>query len=220
ANNKDDIVTKDSAEKCEEIKKGKKVEFGIIGTELVRLGLERAKTAREAVSVITDLTSKYGQFSSGNPAVQPEDGAYNTSFIIAAKNIAYVLETVGKHFMAKETMEGTAAISNQPSIRTEWDLASEGITHYAIGNAWWREEQRSEFDFSEAFLNFERPLQLSHIRVQRVNQLLKEGLDKYQGRIGLPWSRRIMRDHYEDTFLEGPYINAALPDFLTICMHH
>src|SRR5699024_10562305 len=91
---------------------------------------------------------------------------------------------------------------------------------YAIENGWWKEERRSEFDFSEAFLNFERPLQLSHIRVQRVNQLLKEGLDKYQGRIGLPWSRRIMRDHYEDTFLEGPYINAALPDFLTICMHH
>lgn len=214
------IFTKDIAEKSESIKQGKEVEFGIIGMELVRLGLERAKTAREAVSVITDLISKYGQFSSGNPAVQPEDGAYNNSFIIADKNIAYVLETVGKHFMAKEITEGTAAISNQPSIRTEWDLASEGIIDYAIENGWWKEERRSEFDFSEAFLNFERPLQLSHIRVQRVNQLLKEGLDKYQGRIGLPWSRRIMRDHYEDTFLEGPYINAALPDFLTICMHH
>src|SRR5699024_11572594 len=78
-----------------------------------------------SVNVITDLISKYGQFSSGNPAVQPEDGAYNNSFIIADKNIAYVLETVGKHFMAKEITEGTAAISNQPSIRTEWDLASE-----------------------------------------------------------------------------------------------
>src|SRR5699024_9155762 len=118
------------------------------------------------------------------------------------------------------TLFRSAAISNQPSIRTEWDLASEGIIDYAIENGWWKEERRSEFDFSEAFLNFERPLQLSHIRVQRVTQLFKEGLDKNQGRIGLPWSRRIMRDHYEDTFLEGPYINAALPDFLTICMHH
>ena len=30
--------------------------------------------------------------------------------------------------------------------------------------------------------------------------------------------KRILRDHYEDTFLEGPYFNPALPDFLTLCM--
>src|SRR5699024_5375696 len=126
--------------------------------ELVRLGLERAQTAREPVRVITDLSAKYGQVSSGNPTLQPEDGTYNNSFILADTNIAYVLETVGKHFMAKENTEGTAAISNQPSIRTEWDLASEGIIDYAIENGWWKEERRSEFDFSEAFLNFERPL--------------------------------------------------------------
>ena len=30
---------------------------------------------------------------------------------------------------------------------------------------------------------------------------------------------RKLRDHYEGTFLEGPYFNAALPDFLTLCMH-
>src|SRR5699024_3226277 len=110
------IFTKDIVEKTESIKNGEEVEFGIIGMELVRLGLERAKTAREAVDVITDLIAEYGQFSSGNPAVLPEDGAYNNSFIIADKNVAYVLETVGKHFMAKKIKEGTAAISNQPSI--------------------------------------------------------------------------------------------------------
>jgi secernin len=30
---------------------------------------------------------------------------------------------------------------------------------------------------------------------------------------------RVLRDHYEDTFLGGPNFNAALPDFLTLCMH-
>jgi secernin len=29
----------------------------------------------------------------------------------------------------------------------------------------------------------------------------------------------VLRDHYEGTFLEGPYFNAARPDFLTLCMH-
>jgi secernin len=30
---------------------------------------------------------------------------------------------------------------------------------------------------------------------------------------------RIARDHYEDTFLQGPYFDAANPDFLSLCMH-
>jgi secernin len=30
---------------------------------------------------------------------------------------------------------------------------------------------------------------------------------------------RIARDHYEGTFLEGPYFDAADPDFLSLCMH-
>ncbi|MGL4282180.1 hypothetical protein [Eubacterium aggregans] len=33
------------------------------------------------------------------------------------------------------------------------------------------------------------------------------------------WMKHILRDHYEDTFLEWPYFNAALPDFLTVCIH-
>jgi secernin len=30
---------------------------------------------------------------------------------------------------------------------------------------------------------------------------------------------RIARDHYEDTFLQGPYFDPADPDFLSLCMH-
>jgi secernin len=30
---------------------------------------------------------------------------------------------------------------------------------------------------------------------------------------------RIARDHFEDTFLQGPYFDAADPDFLSLCMH-
>ena len=32
--------------------------------------------------------------------------------------------------------------------------------------------------------------------------------------------KRIARDHYEDTFLRGPYFDAADPDCLTVCMHN
>jgi secernin len=31
--------------------------------------------------------------------------------------------------------------------------------------------------------------------------------------------KRIARDHYEDSFLQGPYFDAADPDFHSLCMH-
>jgi secernin len=49
----------------------------------------------------------------------------------------------------------------------------------------------------------------------RSSQLLAE----QNGRIGVPWMMRMARDHYEDTFLHGPYFDAADPDFLSLCMH-
>lgn len=51
---------------------------------LIQLGLERARTAREAIKVMTDLVEKYGYYSSGE------------SFSIADKNEAWVLELIGK----------------------------------------------------------------------------------------------------------------------------
>lgn len=51
---------------------------------LIQLGLERARTAREAIKVMTDLVAEYGYYSSGE------------SFSIADKNEAWILELIGK----------------------------------------------------------------------------------------------------------------------------
>src|SRR5262245_37077674 len=49
----------------------------------------------------------------------------------------------------------------------------------------------------------------------RSRQLLSER----QGEISLPWMKRIARDHYEDTFLQGPFFDAADPNFPALCWH-
>ncbi len=51
---------------------------------LIQLGLERARTAREAITVMTELVKEYGYYSSGE------------SFSIADKNEAWILELIGK----------------------------------------------------------------------------------------------------------------------------
>ena len=51
---------------------------------LIFLALQRAKTAREAIKVMTDLVEEYGYFSSGE------------SFSIADKNEIWIMEMIGK----------------------------------------------------------------------------------------------------------------------------
>ena len=51
---------------------------------LIYLGLQRAKTAREAIKVMTNLVAQYGYYSEGE------------SFSIADKNEAWILEMIGK----------------------------------------------------------------------------------------------------------------------------
>jgi hypothetical protein len=88
----------------------------LIGMDLVRLGLERATTATDAVSVITDLLERYGQGGTGHdPAGHGGPKAYWSSFLVADPHEAYVVETSGRTW-AGERVERSRAISNRTTI--------------------------------------------------------------------------------------------------------
>lgn len=88
----------------------------LIGMDLVRLALERAASAREAVHTIEELIAEHGQGGSGHDT---SDGAprrpYWSSFLVADPVDAWVVETSGAEV---ETMrvDGTWAISNRTTI--------------------------------------------------------------------------------------------------------
>lgn len=84
----------------------------LTGMDLVRLGLERASTAEEAVDVMTGLLERYGQGGSCEPGV---DRPYWSSFLVADPSAAWVLETSGTTWAA-EPVERTRAISNRTTI--------------------------------------------------------------------------------------------------------
>jgi secernin len=95
----------------------------LIGMDIVRLALERARSADEAVEVITGLLETYGQ---GGIADAAHQDAYDSSFLIADPSQAFVVETAGKDYAVAPFPTGVA-ISNRLMLGTEWTRASDGV---------------------------------------------------------------------------------------------
>jgi secernin len=95
----------------------------LIGMDLVRLGLERARTADEALTVLTTLLERHGQGGSGEPH---RDEPYYSSFLIADPGAGFVLETSNRTWAAKPIGAG-AAVSNRISLGTDWTHASADV---------------------------------------------------------------------------------------------
>ena len=118
----------------------------LIGMELIRLGLERAETAAEAVSVMTDLITKYGQGKFSN-----DQGVrtYDNGYIIADPREAYILQTAGHEWAVKQVQDAVG-ISNVYSIEEDWDRLSPNSVDKAIAQDWWTDTP-ARFNFSEAY---------------------------------------------------------------------
>jgi hypothetical protein len=91
--------------------------------DLVRLGLERAATADDALDVMTSLLATHGQGGSGEE--DPPD-PYWSSFLVADAHRGWVLETSGRTWAARPVEDG-AAISNRITLRTDWTRASSDV---------------------------------------------------------------------------------------------
>jgi dipeptidase len=84
----------------------------LTGMDLVRLGLERAASAGDAVDVMTALLERYGQGGTGHLHVERP---YWSSFLVADPDEAWVLETSGTTWEAEQVTD-RRAISNRTTI--------------------------------------------------------------------------------------------------------
>ena len=88
--------------------------------DLMRLGLERARTCREAIEVMADLLRAYGQ---GGNCELSGNSHFDSSYILSGTAEAWVLETAGREWAAKQ-VAAFGSISNAYVIGDDWDLCS------------------------------------------------------------------------------------------------
>ncbi len=87
--------------------------IGLTGMDLLRLALERADSAEQAIQVIVTLMEAHGQ--GGGCGYKDRGFRYFSSFVIADRRGAFVLETAGSAW-AVEKVQGARSISNALTI--------------------------------------------------------------------------------------------------------
>ena len=189
---------------------------------LIYVALQRSRTAKEAIKVMTDLVKEYGYYSSGE------------SFSIADPNEAWIMEMIGKGPGVKGAVwvavripdDCIAAHANQSRIRRfplrdkENCLYSKDVISFAREKGYFKGKKDSDFSFADAYAPADfSALRFCEARVWSFFNRYVDGMEKY-----LPYAsgenpqaepmplfvkpnrllsvqdvKDMMRDHYEGT---------------------
>ena len=182
-------------------------EDGILGMDLLRLALERAATAREAIEVITSLIKQYGQKAIASALT---NRTYENTFNIVDKDECWILETAGREWAAKQvkTMQG---VSNCYSIGTDADMLSENAVKIASEKRWLSPDE--PFDFAKAYSGRLVSQPFGVQRFRRLNKLLSgKEIHDFES------LSDILRDHHDGEIIEPRFAPTA-GTFMSVCMH-
>lgn len=160
----------------------------LLGMDLVRLGLERGSSAREALEVITALLERHGQ--GGSCKEEPVPFVYHNTFLLADRGEAWVLETAGRYWAAQRIQEGSRNISNQLSIGTDITAEHAELRQRARSQGWW--SGAGEFSFAEAFSLEQQPPRMEAAKARY--RAGKELLRQHAGHITAETFMAILRD--------------------------
>ena len=181
---------------------------GLIGMDLVRLGLERGRDAREALEVIAALIEQHGQGGSG---FGPGEGGYHNSFTLADPDQAWVLETTGRRWAGRRV--DLASQSNQLSLGANWSIGSRDLESFARMEGWW--SGRDRVDVAAAYRSPTVPTTISEARLARSAELLEEGRGKHDAASMIA----ALRDHGSRGALPPMDREPSDPRRYSLCMH-
>jgi secernin len=175
-------------------------ETGLLGMDLLRLALERSKSAQEALNLICNLLDTYGQ---GGSCGQNMRWYYHNSFLITDHEETWVLETAGKWWIAQKIKDGVRNISNNLSIHSNFDRSKDGIVDYAVDKGYCNDSADFDFarDFSEGIYN-------------PPSRFTREGyatnfLQENSGQLDINLMLQLLRDHQSGICMHGGYRSTA-----------
>ena len=170
---------------------------GLLGMDLLRLGLERGRTAKDAVESILNLLQKFGQ--GGGCAYDDPSWMYHNSFIIADPKEAYVLETADKWWII-EKVKTVRSISNGITIRGKGDLRKKGIIQHAIEKGYCKNE--NDFDFAVTFSGSSiSSIPSPYSRGGKTSILLNENVGKITSKLMMEF----LREHQAGICMHGDF---------------
>lgn len=181
---------------------------GLIGMDLVRLGLERGRSAREALEVMATLIETHGQ---GGAAFGRDKPGYHNGFLIADPDEAWILQTSNRRWAARHVRRD--GISNHISIGTDWEIGSRDLEAFARSQGLWTGGGR--VDVAAAYRNPGVPGRISEGRLRRTRELL----DAAQGGLDVASMQAILRDHLDGGPVRLPGATVEDDAFYTLCMH-
>ena len=185
---------------------------------LIQIALERSKTAREAIDVMTSLVEKYGYASSGE------------SFSIADKNELWVLEMIGKGaekgavwIAVRIPDEAISGHANEPRIR-QVNLKDKANVRYSkdmisfARKRGWYDGKDADFSFADTYGEHNPDTRRGcDARVWSYFRRFSKDAEKYYAwcsgesnepmplyiipdrKVSLAEMQERMRDHFEDT---------------------
>jgi len=188
------------------------VEPGLLGMDYVRIALERATTATEALHLVTALLEEHGQ--SGSCSFEGRT-AYQNSFIFADPTTAWVLETSARHWVARQVTD-VASISNVYSIGTEYDLISRDAVQHAVDNGWHDPSQPFSWTLAYTDTGLDR-LPSCRARLGRSGSLLAG--DGTRTGVVPATMMGFLRDHSDDSGRTGNDWAPSASSEGSLCMH-
>ena len=211
--------------------KGAIMDYG----SLIYITLQRAKTAREAIKVMTDLVAKYGYASTGE------------SFSIADKDEVWIMELIGKGegkkgavWVALKIPDGyVSGHANQARITTfplndpDNCIYADDVISFAKEKGWFKGKDK-EFSFSDTYAPVDfGGARFCEGRVWSMFRKVNKNMEQYAGyasghdltkrmplwikpdhKVSVNEMMDFMRDHFEGTDLDmskdigaGPFAN-------------
>lgn len=179
------------------------VGVGIRRYAIRQLVLERAKTSKEAVEIITNFIDKYGQADWSG-----------LTYSVADSNEAWVIETTSSHWVARRIRDNEIwTVANRFTITDDYDIASSGLVKYAY-NKKWISTEREKINFRKVFGKF--PENAQEYDIGREN-LVRNLLGPHKEEIEVAMVMEVLKYRYQDEENFKPITEECWRDY---CIEH